>query len=813
MMDVSGFVKYCEDHYGDGLYRKIRVIPADKTPDGKKRPMGEKSNMPREEVRTNRCSVDNPNNYSLYIKYMPLVYCVDFDTKGLGDNELYTCLLASETFYTETAKGYHFYVKINDAPDYKNEVDLAHPDYFANPADVDLINCKRNIWEVASRKVYGKQIAEMDWDDLEKYFDTTRMNICGPELVLAEPPAKDVPADNNQVALIGDIPRCDISEMERLLARLNETRCDSYDDWYAVSQAIHNNFDGDPDGYALYKEWSSQSAKYNEAKAKQFWKTMTTRAKTNPPDRKSSYLAIKRMANEDTPENEYHEAFQKGGEKSMVAMMNKTIHFKQDTSEFIHREEDDPKLFTIKKAADLRLNFANRSWKQQIGTKWKEYKPFDMWCQSIYRKEVRRIDFDPSCRERNIYNLWQGYDITAQMCKDAPAKDCQHLLDHLFNMWCCGEQLLYDYVLNWFAWVIQKPERKIGVMMAINSVQGCGKGIVLGILQRIMDGDKPRGYYDSLSSVESVIGTYSSAIEGKCLVNFDEAYWGGDKRKEGEIKNLITETTQEIRQKYVKPYNIKNTTAFIITTNNSLFAGMTEDDRRHMCLKANDTMFEGMDRHQKTDYFNKVSGQTPDDCYDPKVVYAFANILYTRDLSEFIPSNFPKTSLAQDQIRRGWSTTTRFWFDVLNKCEFDEYAAGYGEYVDKYKIPFPTGTGDSCGARSKKDGTVFYHKDWLFKRYQEKLFGAFGRKENQQNFWSQTDKIFSKTMRTKKIKAHTGHTHSVGFQPMDKLREQFRKYQKYDGTDLWDDENMDDADSDEEFEYVGAGVLGGYGMD
>ena len=104
-----------------------------------------------------------------------------------------------------------------------------------------------------------------------------------------------------------------------------------------------------------------------------------------------------------------------------------------------------------------------------------------------------------------------------------------------------------------------------------------------------MDGDRDTNYYAQCSNLESIIGNFTTGIEGKCLINFDEAFWGGDKKKEGMIKNLITEPNQEIRVKNHSPYNVKNTTAFILTTNAERFSGVTKDDRRHFCLECDDS--------------------------------------------------------------------------------------------------------------------------------------------------------------------------------------------------------------------------------
>ena len=107
---IPQFAEVLEDRYGKGIYRKIKVIPSKGIT--KKKPIGEKSNMKRDEIIKNRVGCGDWDNYSFAIKYCEELYVVDFDTKIFLNPELFNTLKDMGAYHTETVKGWHFYINI-----------------------------------------------------------------------------------------------------------------------------------------------------------------------------------------------------------------------------------------------------------------------------------------------------------------------------------------------------------------------------------------------------------------------------------------------------------------------------------------------------------------------------------------------------------------------------------------------------------------------------------------------------------------------------------------------------------------------------
>ena len=787
---VEQFADILEERYGKGIYRKIKVVPGNGV--YKKKPFGEKSNMPRADIIKNRIGVADWDNFSFAIKYSEDLYCVDFDTKVFKNTEFFDTLRNMGAYHTETQKGWHFYINIVGLPRFQNEINLAHPDFFDSPQDVDLLYQKRNVWEPRDREVKGCSFVSVNWEDIQKYFNPAKMNFVGAEAPAVPAPAvpAPVPAALAQV-VVGEevtVETCDEETMKGLLNRLAPERVDDSSDWLNIAMAIYTNFYELGDlvtGWCLFDEWSKTGTRYHKQGNKTRWDSFANR-----PDNPLTYKSIRRLADEDTTENVYESIYKGRGAHALVEYINEDYIYNKASSNIIYLDNGR---HYLKKMPDIANDLAMYNFViTDPKGKAREIRPADVWKCSTKRRCVRAIDFDPSGKKQNIYNLWKGYFITASNSESAQVSVCQPLLNHLKSVWCAGQASHYEYVLNWFAWVLQHPETKIGVMLCIRSRQGGGKGTILEVFSHIMDGDRDTNYYSQCSNLESIIGNFTTGIEGKCLLNFDEAFWGGDKKKEGMIKNLITEPTQEIRVKNHSPYNVKNTTAFILTTNAERFSGVTKDDRRHFCLECDDSHLDTKSKSELSAYFSAVTGRKYNEPTNVEMCRSFAKVLYARDLSQFNPQEFPKTELAFNQIQQGWSSVVKWWFSVLDSgvlyhSDLEEWNCrldNQGEVGD-WGISM---TCDNPG--TVIDGKQLLFKNFVYYAYKTTNLGGYNSmgKDDSNQFWSITARMF----RNKEIQScrwedeeHIQHR-MVCFADIDTLREAFKKDQKVGDMKIYD---------------------------
>ena len=798
MGTVDEFIGALENRFGEGLWRKIMVLPAGAMHEGgplkRKKPFGEDSSLAREVVINDPIGHAEWNNYSLYLKYARGLFCIDFDTKSFreGGAEFVQMLRDEGTYHTETAKGFHFYVIIKDVPPFKNEVNLANPTHFNRPFDVDLLK-KHNVWEIVDREVVGYQFKEFAWEEIKEYFNESKMNFEVPVMAEAGQQAPEtVQAVVVDEDIIGDIPTCSEEDMKGLLDRLHEKRKNDYGDWLKVGMSIFTNFyECSPrdleTGWMMFDDWSVGGAEYDRRENMKRWKTFGL----NRPEIPLTFRTISKMADEDNSLNIYETLYTKEGTRNMVQYINEQYIFNRQTSQIIYL--DNGRHF-IKKPDDMVKDLKFYTFLIDVGTGGKpklvKVSPGAVWSESTHARQVAAIDFDPAEKRKDIYNLWQGYNIQAHHTVEADLTLCQPLLDHLLNVWCAGNPIHYTYLLNWFAWLLQRPERKVGTCVSIKSRQGGGKGTVLDMVRYIMDGDRGTEYYMQQSSLDHLVGAngFTSGMEGKMLINLDEAFWGGNREAEQQMKGLITEEHQKIHHKNMKPYTIKSSTAFIITTNNERFAGISKDDRRYFCLDCDDSHLDTKSKAELSEYFSAIQGRKYGKAMNHEVCVSFARVLYDIDLEGFNAQDFPKTQLAFNQIQQNWDSITRFWFQVLNTGIFKTVRnPQWGDEV--YRIDETESLPDES-AGIIEDGEAKWHKEWLYETYRTTNLGGFNSttKEHAPQFWKLTKVILGPAFVERRIHQEGKRVRVATFGPLETLQIHFKKEQRAEGMVIFDED-------------------------
>jgi len=697
-MNIGQFCDAFETEVGHPIIRRIIVKTEKETKSKKKEPKWERNQMTPDEIAKCR-GYDKKNansqkvftDYSIALKHCPGYWCVDVDTKDFPDDSLARILAEDGCYSTETNKGFHFYIKCPDVPDFTNEIDLFNDfqgDFLGKSNGV-------NTWETKTRKVVGTHFAEYSWAQLQPHMNLQKMNEKSASQKKKDELKKKKKAmekkkkeDSEEKDPLGleNIPTDDV--IKGFLARIKNTA--TYDDWLLVGCALSNCYKGKVKGLNLWLEWSKKSPKHDDDTTETKYGTFRG-THENP----AGWKSLRFLANRDDPLNRYEALFSEGGPDALVKEMNKELCFNQQTSEYIRvfpniGKNEDGKWGTFK-ANQIKEAFKRYTFfiiNENTGKKMK-VNPFDIWSEHINRRDVKKIAFDARPRasaDPNIFNIWQGYAINKEEAQVYDEDDAQPMLDHIFNIWCQNRQDHYDYVMSWFAHILQFPYIKIGTLLALQSEQGAGKGIVFEQIGAIMGS----AHFCATASMNNILGDFNGGLEGKVLIDLDEAFWGGEVKLMGKMKNLITEKKQNVNKKNKEAYEIENTSAFSITTNNTLFAGVEKGDRRHCCLRLDDR-YAGIETDESKVYVEGVRG-CPSGKDVPEHIYgALAKVLYNRDLSGFRPRKIPRTDLLQDQIERGWNSVVRWWKDVLVDATFGlpdydkEYKTTHSEYSGEMK--------------------------------------------------------------------------------------------------------------------------------
>ena len=90
----------------------------------------------------------------------------------------------------------------------------------------------------------------------------------------------------------------------------------------------------------------------------------------------------------------------------------------------------------------------------------------------------------------------------------------------LLNVICDGDESSYNYLINYIAHALQKPEEKPGVMIILLGGQGIGKGTFGRLMQKIWTST-----YLQVSNIDAITGNFNGALERSFIV-FIRTYLG-----------------------------------------------------------------------------------------------------------------------------------------------------------------------------------------------------------------------------------------------------------------------------------------------
>lgn len=629
------------------------------------------------------------NTMSIYLKHIPKLFVIDFDTKELQGCKLKDYCDENQVGYTETKKGFHYYVMIPDIGKFSDQQKVGIQEEY----EIDLIK-KNNIWETNDRMFHG-EIKTIKWEELKPFFNIKKMNFEG------SPPVSPMSSDSETieddevddevddewkdvVIETGVLPTCDKDEFIKHLQSF-KPRYD-YHSWLVVGMICYNNFEGREEGLKLWNQYSRDDEDgYKGIKdLKNKWETF------NGDGKKISYKQFLRWNAEDFPPKNKFEGWYRQG--IFMEEMNKICMYYTPTGDILYFSNG---IYTRTKS-NIACNFYGKySFKLEEDDK-NLTNPFKLWFSNIDRKDVDRIVFNPKgdCAF-NEFNIWKGFDY--KKTGEGNPEKIQKWLDHIKHIWADDDEDTYEYILNWFARILQQPWKKNNICLVLHSIEGVGKSFILDMIGKIIGKD----YYYSTSSLKHILGDFNGDAEAKILVNLNETTWGGDKKMVGAFKEFITDNTIVINKKGIQSYTIQNYANTIITTNEDWIIAVNGQDRRFNLRECKNVKYEN-------EYYEEILKTD---------LQELANFLYSRDITQYDPKKFEKSELHKEQVERNMDTVETFWRNAIE----GEFSLGNWRY--------------DCEMEEWTD------KSELYNRYKMKTSGTHSNVVNQVVFWKKTRKI------------------------------------------------------------------------
>ena len=222
----------------------------------------------------------------------------------------------------------------------------------------------------------------------------------------------------------------------------------------------------------------------------------------------------------------------------------------------------------------------------------------------------------------------------------------------VLDVLCDGDQKSYEYVLNWFAYMVQYPSRAAEVALCFRGEKGTGKG-TLGRAASFLAGSHGL----QISSPEHLVGRFNSHLQNCICLFADEAFWAGDKSGEAKLKQLVTEPTIAYEGKGRDAVTGKNMIHIIMAANGEWVVPAGLDGERRFAVFAVNNKRRG-----DKAFFGRLNRQM----YEQGGIQAMLFELQSRPLGDWAPRDeVPATSALVDQKVMTMDDIERWWYNKL----------------------------------------------------------------------------------------------------------------------------------------------------
>lgn len=224
----------------------------------------------------------------------------------------------------------------------------------------------------------------------------------------------------------------------------------------------------------------------------------------------------------------------------------------------------------------------------------------DIWLNWPKRKEFSGVCFAPERTARNNYlNLWRGFAVTPlppEQANERQKKGVQMFLDHAKENVCNGNDTLFNWLIGYFAHLVQRPYERPLTTLVFKGSKGTGKNALIDRVGNLLGCSHYLVAHDGRYLTSNFNGHFDSCL----MLVLDEAFWSGDKAAEGKLKGMTTSEKIIIERKGKEPYMIDNLVRMVVIGNEDWLVPASADERRYAVFEL------GEGRKQDNHFFQEM---------------------------------------------------------------------------------------------------------------------------------------------------------------------------------------------------------------
>lgn len=480
-------------------------------------------------------------------------------------------------------------------------------------------------------------------------------------------------------------------------------QADGYAEWLMVGQGLKSIAQGKPEFeeqmLALWHEFSSASAKYDQAKCQAKWdEDIAPRAMTYKTILgKAQELGYVNPASAEARRIAQRKRNQEIGEQFPERPMTEVITLEGALERFVFQSDgsrvsdcENPHFeMTFTDFANTYLSSTTDVVvKTPDGSRMKTVPVAKVWLADPTRQTVEkrtfqaggpRTTYDPD--NYLSFNSWRDHD--RQVASTLP--DCSlamMFLDHVEWLW--GDRT--DEFLDWLAHIEQCP----GVLphtawLHIAGAKGLGRNWISSVLCRVWPGYVASNF-DLVGSMKS---SFNGRLSHKLLAQVDELNEGmvgaGRWQHSEQLKSMLNAEKREIKPKYGREFVEHNAVRWLMFSNHLTAIPIEGDDRRVEVVVCDA-------QPRPADYYIDLYAQVD----NPAFIASIAKFLMERDLSSFNPGRRAKATESKNLVVERTMSEADTWahslvehwpYDVVPAWLIVEAIAGIGGVANSSRHP------------------------------------------------------------------------------------------------------------------------------
>jgi len=523
----------------------------------------------------------------------------------------------------------------------------------------------------------------------------------------------------------------DQEELAEMLELLDPEDFRDHESWLTLMQACHHATAGD--GRQEFVEWCTRDPNYSDHGALIGLRWDSLHADNDDGNRVTYRTLHKLMRDaghgeaipkpdakddfedldpEDLPEGAFTEETPEHEKKGPLEKMNDKYCAVMDGSQFkIMWEQVDPESGDLSKGIEPRkhwvraakYDFMNLLANRRVQRGDSPVPIAEAWLEWGQRKTYEGVIFDPERDHKGFLNLWTGWAVP-------PVKKeggWSYLQELLFEVLADGDEAVYEYVLDWAAYMVQHPGSPAEVAICFQGGKGIGKGTWGRTLSQLAG-----KHGMQITSSEHLTGRFNDHLRDCLLLFADEAIKAYDKDGESRLKGLITEPTLVYEGKGKDAKTGKNRLHVVMASNEDWFVPMGLDGERRFLLQKANT--KRVNQHA---WFEKLNDQL-----NAGGRSALLWDLLQRDIRGWAPrKNIPTSKAAIEQKIMGMGAVPGWWFNMLSSGDLGEMGKALGneewetDPIRVFKTDMRESFEEHCRrAGIRNPGAMGRHNDMVF---------------------------------------------------------------------------------------------------